>query len=785
MTETVSFFEVGGQEYRPGDRVEATVSEVMPFGVLITLRDGNRGVIRRRELSWDHALSDDDLHKVVSVGDKIEPVILGPDEDHQRLMLSLRRAEYDPWDRLQKEEEYQIGTIVRGEVVSLKPYGAFVELREPKGAVGLLHLSQIPGGEDREIGNLLWIGDHVEAAIIEMEPAERRLRLSITKRLDKGRIGDNRRKGKKGTSETGDLPVSADEEMEELDEIRHGDEQEVSLHRTGNVEKILLVDDEEEFVNAFRSLLGKLGYTVDSAGTGEEGVDRGITAEYDLIFLDVHLPDIDGVEVARRVLAARPGARIVIVTGLDWLERDVDASELDLVGVLLKPLDSDEVIRILQALETGQQVQTTEWTVRAVQEEDEFFRQILVSAGASSSLNARLDLLLGELRRVTQADASVVFRLDLGSRDVSVLAESSSWHEYEEHEYKDALKDLQYSPVKDVAWGGETILENDVMGNAEARFTYLLRFAYFESCIGVPLSVGEEDARYALFLFHSESDHFTDGDLQDTLLLAKAVELAFKGDRLESLIHEQQRLVLTGQLGLSLVHEINNKLTGIEQHAKNLQLDYKELVQKPIAYQDSSFLRRMNNRIRGILRIGKDLRELNHAYLGLIKSEQSEAVSIKRIVLRLRDLLDPVARKKGIRIEMDIGLDVPTITSVPLRLEQIFLNLMLNAIQCMEAASTEDRIPELWVIASYEPTSELPIKVRFKDDGPGIHRQQFAWVFQMGTSTRVGGAGIGLFVSKGLTESLGGKLSIEDSVMFVGTTFLFELPFITVEEAAW
>jgi signal transduction histidine kinase/predicted RNA-binding protein with RPS1 domain/DNA-binding response OmpR family regulator len=785
MPGTRSVFKVGVWQYRSGDTVEATVLKVMPFGVFVELSDGNRGVIRRRELSWDRDLSDDDLLKIVSVGDKIEPVILGPDDEHQRLMLSLRRAEYDPWDRLQKEEGYKSGAIVRGEVVSLKPYGAFVELEEPEGAVGLLHISQIPGGEEKEIGDLLWVGDHVEAAITEIDPVERRLRLSITRRLAKDRMQREQRTGNGGRSATRDPLVRADEETEELDEIQDSDEPEITLHRTGNIDKILLVDDEEEFANAFRSLLEKLGYAVDSVGTGEEGVKQGITAEHDLILLDVHLPDVDGIEVARRILADRPGAKIVIVTGIDWLERDVDTSGLDLVGVLLKPLDSDEVIRILQALETGQQVQTTGWTVRAIGKEDEFFRQILASTRVSSPLNAKLNLLLGELRRVTGAEAGFVFRMDLVSRDVSVLAESSSWHEDEEHEeYENTLKDLQYSPIKDVAWGGETILENNVIENAEARFTYLLRFVYFESCIGIPLSMGEEGTRYALFLFHPETDHFTDGDLEDTLLMAKAIELAFERDRLERLIQEQQRLMLTGQLGLSLVHEINNKLTGIEQNAKNLQLDYTELAQKPTVCQSSSFLKRMNKKIGNLLRIGKDLRELNLAYLGLVKSEETEAVSIGRTILQLEALVEPLARKRGIRISTDLSSDFPSIKSVPLRLEQVFLNLMLNAIQHMEAASVGDEVPELRVITSYEPTSERPVKVRFKDDGLGIHRQQFDWVFEMGTGTRVGGAGLGLFVSKGLTESLGGKLSIEDSVMFVGTTFLVELPFIPVEEAA-
>ena len=84
-----SVLEVGGRRYYPGNKVEAVVLKVLPLGVLVQLRDGNQGVIRRRELSWDRRISEDDLSQIAPVGCKVAPVVIGVDDRYQRLILSL------------------------------------------------------------------------------------------------------------------------------------------------------------------------------------------------------------------------------------------------------------------------------------------------------------------------------------------------------------------------------------------------------------------------------------------------------------------------------------------------------------------------------------------------------------------------------------------------------------------------------------------------------------------------------------------------------------------------
>lgn len=772
---TGSTFVLNGRQYRSGDRIKAHVVKVLPFGVLVQLHDGTEGVIRRRELSWERDLADEDVVGIVSEDQEIDVIVLELDEKYQRLMLSLRRAAYDPWSLLQRTPGRWPGSIVRGEVVSLQPYGAFVELEDPRSAVGLVHVSQVPGSQEKEIGDILWVGDRVEAVITKIQPADRKLSLSITGRLSQPRHSGGPKQSPRGLQ---DLLTGQDEDGEGGGTKWNDSAIEIAaVRKTGNIQKILVVDDDQDFVDAFRDLLEKLEYSTDGAGTGEEGAARGATAEYDLIFVDLNLPDMSGIEVAWRILTDRADAKIALVTGLDWIDRDVNIEELTLVATILKPLDSTEVVQLLQTLETGHPTQTTAWT-RTMDQGDEFLQRILRPVEAGGSLQEKLGMLLEEVRQAIHAEASIIFRWDTISRDVSVFAHRGSMTLHESE-----LVNLQYSPVKDVAWQGKTEFQNNVTRDAPTRFGYLLCFALFESCLGLPLVTDEKSGCYALFLLDSKPNHFTEDHRRLATWAAKGIEYAIKQDRLETLIQSQQRLILAGQLGLSLVHESNNKLAALAQFTRNLQYDHKQALLEPVALRESHFSQQLERSMERLLNLSQDLIELNRSFLGLMKSTEHKIVDINHTILDLRTVLTPLIRKQRIRIETDLDTHVPLTRSVPLRLEQVFLNLMLNGVQHTVPAYVGGRQPELHVTTSYEPgAGSLPIKVRVRDEGSGIHRQRFEWVFELGTSTREGGSGLGLFLSKGLTESLGGRLSVEESIMFVGTTFLVELPLVPLEE---
>jgi two-component system NtrC family sensor kinase len=135
-----------------------------------------------------------------------------------------------------------------------------------------------------------------------------------------------------------------------------------------------------------------------------------------------------------------------------------------------------------------------------------------------------------------------------------------------------------------------------------------------------------------------------------------------------------------------------------------------------------------------------------------------------------------------VRIELQLDAKPSQVIAVEAWLKQVCLNIMLNAIQ--QIAYKRAGGGTLTVRTEYRPEDAMPLKIYFVDDGPGIHAQHQERVFELGFTTKKDGVGLGLFISRGLVESLGGRVSVKESIMLVGTTFLVELPIDMIEGEA-
>jgi small subunit ribosomal protein S1 len=111
-----------------------------------------------------------------TVGDKVEVSILKYDRETGRISLGLKQKSADPWTNV--ANKYPIGTRVRGRVVSLTDYGAFVEL-EP-GVEGLVHVSEMSWAHEvRHPSKVVAVGDQVEAAVLNVDPSSRKISLGM------------------------------------------------------------------------------------------------------------------------------------------------------------------------------------------------------------------------------------------------------------------------------------------------------------------------------------------------------------------------------------------------------------------------------------------------------------------------------------------------------------------------------------------------------------------------------------------------------------------------------
>ena len=115
-----------------------------------------------------------------------------------------------------------------------------------------------------------------------------------------------------------------------------------------NGKKILLVDDDENLVNTLQSILQREGFTVDTAKSGREAIEKAERTRFHLIILEIILPDISGDEVTRILRNSYDRLPIVFITSYSNFQDSIDALDLGVHEILLKPISPVEILRIAQ-----------------------------------------------------------------------------------------------------------------------------------------------------------------------------------------------------------------------------------------------------------------------------------------------------------------------------------------------------------------------------------------------------------------------------------------------------
>lgn len=158
--------------WQKGQQTKGIVTNVTDFGAFVEVEPGIEGLIHIGDLSWTRIKHPREvLHK----GQEIETIVLDIDPERKRMSLGYKQL-HDPWKGV--EERYTKGQDINVKVVRLADFGAFVEIE--KGVEGLIHISQLSTHRVEKPGDVLQEGQEVKARVLEVNPADRRIRLSIS-----------------------------------------------------------------------------------------------------------------------------------------------------------------------------------------------------------------------------------------------------------------------------------------------------------------------------------------------------------------------------------------------------------------------------------------------------------------------------------------------------------------------------------------------------------------------------------------------------------------------------
>jgi small subunit ribosomal protein S1 len=154
-----------------GQIVEGTVSRLVDFGAFVDL-GGADGLVHVSELDWRRV---GHPSEVVQVGDKVQAYVTSVDRERQRISLSFKRLQTNPWERVY--DEYAVGEVVPGRVTHVTDFGAFVELE--LGVEGLIHLTELTEPEPAHPRDVVNRGDEVQVRILRIDASRERIGLSL------------------------------------------------------------------------------------------------------------------------------------------------------------------------------------------------------------------------------------------------------------------------------------------------------------------------------------------------------------------------------------------------------------------------------------------------------------------------------------------------------------------------------------------------------------------------------------------------------------------------------
>jgi len=160
-------------KYPIGSRVRGRVVRIVDFGAFLELEPDVDALLPLSEMSWSHHMGRPS--DMVQTGSDIEVVVLKVEPDKQRISVGLKQTQENPWDSI--ESKFPINETVKGKVVRLMDFGAFVELAP--GIEGLIHISELSDQRVKTVGDIVQEGQEVEVRVIKIDAEAQRISLSM------------------------------------------------------------------------------------------------------------------------------------------------------------------------------------------------------------------------------------------------------------------------------------------------------------------------------------------------------------------------------------------------------------------------------------------------------------------------------------------------------------------------------------------------------------------------------------------------------------------------------
>jgi K+-sensing histidine kinase KdpD len=532
-------------------------------------------------------------------------------------------------------------------------------------------------------------------------------------------------------------------------------------------ERILVVDDDLDFLKIITIILGNKGYIVDIAPSASEAISRIKEHYYHATILDIVLPDEDGTELLSRILDIHPDIIAVMLTGHSSVRNAVRSLNRGAFAYLEKPLDPDNLLSVLaQGLEKQRLVMENRSLMEELEQRNKISNTLLsVSQAVSESLELQniIDSSLDKVTLYTGIDTSFIY---LFENDRLVLKGHHGLMPTEVARMADALSGSS-SILSRVFKQAKPIIIDNFPNNAEASLSFL-NDSSCRSFAGIPLSILSESIG-VMGVATQASGQVIESNLELLTGIAREISIAVRNAQLYEAASSAKALKKLDNMRTEFLanvsHELRTPLAVIKGSANSL-------LQRDVIFDDQTrhyFLQSIDKDADTLSRLVDDLLVMSRL--------EAEALEVKRKQCRLCEVVDSIKERLdnlavNHNLQIDIPDDLPRVNIDDIRIGQVLTNLVENATKFS---------PDNTIILIKVEHRDNEIIISVEDEGIGIppelHEKIFERFFQAdGRKTgRRKGTGLGLAICRGIVEAHQGKIWVE-SQYEKGSKFIFSLP---------
>lgn len=505
---------------------------------------------------------------------------------------------------------------------------------------------------------------------------------------------------------------------------------------------VLVLDDEPGITLLCKRLLTRAGFDVVAFTEPRKAMEELTRRRFDLLLVDIRMPDVDGFGVIAHAQQAQPDLAVLVMTGFGTVETAIRALRQGVDGLLLKPFEKgDEFLSAVRQALADKQKKLDAARIQTLRP----LFSVTESLFAETDPHHLLSLILSAVTAQLSCAHAAYYQLDTEQARLSPLAERGILP-------FDVNEDPP-SPLLVMTAGLESPLVVNAQGPGEPALQSAMRRRGLATVMFVPIN--RPSARNLLYAGREAGQPpFRQADLEMFQILARQAVIAMENARLyaelrdyvrrvedsQQALLQAEKMAAAGRLTASIAHEINNPLQAV-QNCIHLAGRADLPPEKRAEYFELA--RSELDRLRTTVQRMLDFYRPN--------AISPQAVNLSELLTHVLGLMWKQLEERAIRVQVDVPADLPSVNAVSSQMQQVFINLILNAYDAMPNGG------ELQITAR---AARDGVEILFQDSGPGVPLEESRNIFEPFVSTKEGGTGLGLTVSYNIVTAHGGTLDL-------------------------